>query len=95
MSVRTLISILVLVAACKSDDPVPDFPDASTPDAALDAPASCFDPAGTPARCFLQSACEPDEDTDFLNGCTSGQCLPYDNVVRLPRFNNGNLPPLP
>ena len=97
---RTLSIALVLVVGCKGDNPQPDFPDATRidapePDAPIDAPISCFAPAGTPPNCFLQDQCEPTQLTDFLNGCTDGQCLPFDNVARLPRYNNGALPPLP
>lgn len=89
-----------LVVACKDNNPQPDFPDANRvdarpPDAPIDAPASCFDPAGTPPNCFVQTTCEPTELTDFLNGCTDSQCIEFDNVARLPRYNNGSLPPLP
>lgn len=89
-----------LVVACKDDNPQPDFPDARridapAPDAPIDAPASCFDPSGTPANCFQQDVCEPTQLTDFLNSCTGAQCVAFDDVARLPRYNNGNLPPLP
>ena len=87
---------LTVVVACKDKDPAPSFPDSSTlPDAEIDASPTCFDQAGTPTGCFLQTVCEPTDDAHFLNGCTDGQCVPYDNVARLPRFNNGTLPPLP
>ncbi len=94
MKTLAIISF-VLIAACKGDDPVPEVPDATRADAQVDASSECFDPSGTPANCYLLTACEPDEDEHFLNGCTDGQCVPYDNPTRLPRFNGGNLPPLP
>jgi hypothetical protein len=95
MKTLALISFAMFAVGCKSDDPVPDFPDAPPPDADIDASPTCFDPSGTPAHCFLQTTCVPEDDVDFLNGCTDGQCIPYDNPARLPRFNGGNLPPLP
>jgi hypothetical protein len=95
MRALLLALALALVAACKGEDPRPDVPDATRIDAAADAPAACFDPAGTPAGCFRQDACEPDDDTDFLNGCTDGSCVAFDNAARLPLYNAGTLPPLP
>ena len=94
-TLATLSLALAFFVACKGDDdPIPDVPDASRADAAIDASPACFDPAGTPANCYLQDVCEPSEDTHFLNGCTDGQCLPFDNS-RLARLVNGTLPPLP
>jgi hypothetical protein len=90
-----LVGLLALVAACKGEDPRPEVPDATRIDAPVDAAAACLDPQGTPAGCFRQDVCEPDEDTDFLNGCTGGACVAYDNTARLPLYNNGALPPLP
>jgi hypothetical protein len=93
---KTIARLVMLLAfACKGDNPAPDFPDANRPDANVDAPAACFDPGGSPANCFDQTVCEPTEDTDFLNGCTDNQCIPFANAARLPLYNNGNLPPLP
>ena len=40
-------------------------------------------------------ACPPQTTSEFLNGCTNAQCSPFDNVARLPLYNNGNLPSLP
>lgn len=45
-----------------------------------------------PNDCY---ACPPKVDEQFLNACTAAQCAPFDNVTRLPLYNNGNLPPLP
>lgn len=30
-----------------------------------------------------------------LNACTDGTCTPFNNVQRLPLYNNGNLPAVP
>ncbi len=86
---------LALVAGCKSENPAPDLPDASRADAPVDVATVCLDPSGSPANCFQQDVCAPTEDVDFLNGCTDQQCIAFDNAARLPRFNNGSLPPLP
>ena len=51
-------------------------------------PPECNGPNG----CF---ACPPKTGTQLLNACTSSQCSPFDNVARLPLYNNGTLPPLP
>ncbi|MDX2090839.1 MAG: hypothetical protein SFX73_23470 [Kofleriaceae bacterium] len=98
---RSALLAAALLVACKDTNPAPDVPDARprgdapAPDAPIDAPLSCFDPAGTPANCFQQDVCEPTQLTDFLNSCTGAQCIAFDNVARLPRYNNGNLPALP
>ncbi|MBX3157921.1 MAG: hypothetical protein KF773_18275 [Deltaproteobacteria bacterium] len=91
----TIAGALALCAACKDEGPRPDVPDAARADAAVDAPAACLDPQGSPAGCFRQETCEPEADLDFLNGCTDGSCVAYDNAARLPLYNNGTLPPLP
>lgn len=88
-------ALTAAVVGCKDDPPAPNVPDAPVRDAAPDAPSACFLEDGTPPNCFDQSSCEPEEPGDFLNGCTSAQCIPFDNVARLPRYNNGNLPQLP
>jgi hypothetical protein len=85
---------------CKDNGPSPEVVDARRVDAkqadgATDAPASCFQVSGTPANCFDQALCTPAQLTEFLNGCTDGQCIAFDNVARLPLYNNGALPPLP
>lgn len=41
------------------------------------------------------SNCPPTDNLGFLNHCTTGYCSPFNNAERLPRYNNGNLPPLP
>lgn len=97
---RFLFSALVLVAGCKDQSPEPDVVDARRgdapqPDATGDASLVCFNAAGSPANCFQQDVCEPTQLTEFLNGCTDGQCIPFDNATRLPLYNNGNLPALP
>lgn len=38
---------------------------------------------------------KPKQPSDYLNGCTSAQCLPFDNAARAPLFKGGKLPPLP
>ena len=53
-----------------------------TPDANCEGDGGCY-------------ACEPHTGTEILNHCTSGQCQPFDNEARLPRYNHGNLPPAP
>ena len=52
------------------------------------APPECNGPNG----CF---ACPPKTGNQILNACTGSQCSPFDNVARLPLYNNGTLPPLP
>jgi hypothetical protein len=49
---------------------------------------SCDGPNG----CY---SCPPKTGAQFLNACTTTQCSPFDNVKRLPLYNNGNLPPIP
>jgi hypothetical protein len=89
--------IALTTVACKKNNPEPDVPDARHADAAVpdavadaspDAPPSCTSDAG----CFV---CEPVTTPDFLNACTDSTCIPFDNEARLPRYNHGNLPPLP
>jgi hypothetical protein len=97
---RLLLTALVLAAGCKDESPAPDVPDARRvdapqADAAGDAAVECFLPTGNPPNCFQQDVCEPAQPTEFLNGCTDGQCIAFDNVARLPLYNNGTLPPLP
>lgn len=92
---RALVLIL-LVAACKDgSDPVPQVPDtAIVVDTPPDTSTACLLPGGNPANCFDQNTCEPTEDVDFLNGCTDGSCVGFDNTARLPHYNGGNLPAL-
>ena len=52
------------------------------------APPNCDGPNG----CY---SCPPKTGNQFLNACTNSQCSPFDNVARLPLYNNGNLPPIP
>lgn len=52
------------------------------------APPNCDGPNG----CY---SCPPKTGTQFLNACTGSQCSPFDNVARLPLYNNGTLPPIP
>lgn len=40
-------------------------------------------------------SCEPVENEHFLNACTDADCVPFDNVARLPLYNGGDLPPVP
>lgn len=94
-----IISLLA-VAGCKDNNTEPDVvdahrADAPTPDAPIDAAPVCFNDQGTPEHCFDQSTCEPTQLADFLNSCTDGSCIKFDNVARLTRYNNGSLPPLP
>lgn len=95
-----LVMCAALVAvACKSkSNPQPDFVDAAKHadakvdvDAPIDAAPECYLDAGV-AGCFQ---CTPTTDEDFLNACTDGTCVAFDNAARLPLYNGGNLPPLP
>jgi hypothetical protein len=52
------------------------------------APPKCDGPNG----CY---ACPPKTGVQILNACSGSQCSPFDNVARLPLYNNGNLPPIP
>jgi hypothetical protein len=45
-----------------------------------------------PNNCYK---CPPLTEPQFLNHCTAAQCSPFDNVARLPLYNNGNLPAIP
>jgi len=88
--------LVILIGACKDEtNPVPDFPDATRPDAAFDAPidspVACYLDAGA-AGCFQ---CAPVQLEDFLNACTDATCVAFDNAARLPLFTGGSLPPLP
>lgn len=40
-------------------------------------------------------SCPPKTGNQLLNACTGAQCSPFDNVARLPLYNNGNLPAIP
>ena len=51
-------------------------------------PPNCDGPSG----CY---SCPPKTGNQFLNACTNSQCSPFDNVARLPLYNNGNLPAIP
>lgn len=69
--------------------------DASTADAqVVDGALSCIDPAGFDgAGCYR---CEPIDIVSLENACTSAQCLPFDNTLRLSKLNSdGSLPDLP
>ena len=92
-----LFLVAISATACfKGSNPQPDLPDGARADApSADTATVCFAPQGTPPNCFQQNVCEPTEDVDFLNGCTDGQCIAFDNAARLPLYNNGTLPALP
>jgi hypothetical protein len=45
-----------------------------------------------PNGCY---SCPPKTGAQLLNACTTSQCSPFDNVARLPLYNNGTLPPIP
>jgi hypothetical protein len=50
-----------------------------------------------PAQCVGDNgcwSCAPQEQTHFLNRCTSSDCAPFDNAARLPLFADP-LPALP
>ena len=87
---------LVLVACSSSDEAAPTRTVVPAPvgssgglDAASDVDPGCLSAAG----CFT---CEPVNLPDFLNACSEGQCAPFDNVARLPLFEQGKpLPPVP
>jgi hypothetical protein len=54
--------------------------------------------SGTGGDCTSEAGCwdcAPTENVHFLNACTDASCSPFDNVARLPLYNNGDLPPLP
>jgi hypothetical protein len=93
---RSLFALALALAGCKSSDPHPEVVDAShidaTIDASRDAPASCVDPI---TGCFKTDVCDPVQLDDFLNACTTAQCIQFDNEARLPLYNHGTLPPLP
>jgi hypothetical protein len=47
----------------------------------------CFDSTGFNGRgCF---SCEPADDTELRNSCTSARCLPFDNSSRIPGYTAG------
>ena len=82
------LAVATLTACPKDENPYPDVTDAAI-DASPEVDGSaCVGPEG----CF---SCEPEQTEEFLNACTDGSCFGFDNVARLPRYNNGNLPPLP
>ena len=62
----------------------------SSNDAGLDS-GGC-DPTPGLNGCY---PCPPKTDIQFLNQCTTSQWAQFDNVARLPLYNNGNLPSLP
>jgi hypothetical protein len=40
--------------------------------------------------------CAPQKDPEFLNSCTSSQCVPFDDTLRVPKANpDGSLPVVP
>jgi len=58
-----------------------------------EAAPSCdnFNPAS--GQCY---PCAPTIDPQFLNSCTTGQCVPFDDKTRVPMANpDGSLPPVP
>ncbi|AKV01480.1 hypothetical protein AKJ09_08143 [Labilithrix luteola] len=93
-------SIAVLVNACSSssEEAAPSRPphqttpapaEAGTSEDAAPPDPSCLGDAG----CYL---CEPKQLPDFLNACTDGECIPFDNSARLPLYKAGEaLPPVP
>jgi hypothetical protein len=90
---RVLFGLMLFAGACGGEDnPIPEIVDAATDAPATDADDSDAVDCTGENECF---SCEPVQLTDFLNACTDGTCFPFDNVARLPRFNNGDLPPLP
>ncbi len=91
------LPLIVLVACSKAPEdeapsrqPIPTATTTSTIPDGGDAPdAACFGPG----QCFK---CEPVQLVEFLNACTDGKCIPFDNAARLPLFKAGEpLPPVP
>lgn len=63
----------------------------SVAEAATDGTTGCDVDLTT--QCY---ACAPTDTPQFLNACTSAQCVPFDDVKRLTHLlPNGRLPPLP
>ncbi len=96
-TLRILVALgLAISVGCKDDSPHPDVVDArridAAVDASVDAAAVCVDSV---TGCFKTDICEPVQLDQFLNACTAVQCIRFDNVARLPLYNNGALPPLP
>jgi len=94
MSYRYLGAMLLagLVAiACSSSDAD------ETPPITI-APVGDVDAGGSTSTDGDASACittPPVALTDFLNACTDGECVPFDNT-RLPLYTPGQaLPPIP
>jgi len=69
-----------------SEDAPVDAPLTTKDGALVQDAATCVGDAG----CWL---CTPVTTPDFLNQCTSSQCLPFSNSI-LPGYD-GSLPPLP
>lgn len=96
-----LASTGVLVNACSSssEEAAPSRPPHTTTPAPV-AEGGVAEDAAPPdpscvgdAGCYL---CEPQHLTDFLNACTDGECIPFDNAARLPLYKAGEaLPPVP
>ncbi len=51
----------------------------------------CIDSGLGPKGCFAK---EPKVDADFVNACSSSECIPFDNCMRLNLCNGAALPPL-
>jgi len=45
--------------------------------------------------CWDLATCTPAEEAHILNACSEGDCFAFDNVARLPLYNNGELPSVP
>ncbi len=90
---RLMLAVVFMAAACgSSDNPTPDIVDARIDAPTVDAAEpDALDCTGE-NDCF---SCEPTQTSEFLNACTDGTCFPFDNEARLPRYNHGELPPLP
>lgn len=98
VALAAFATVPLLVLACSSApaeeapsrQPIPTAnPTATDADAGEGPDAACFGPD----QCFK---CEPVELVQFLNACTDGKCIPFDNAARLPLYKAGEpLPPVP
>src|SRR5947207_466247 len=90
-----LVALGASVNACERNQVTPSdsgtLPvDSANSDVATGGDAVARDAAGClgDGGCF---ACPPVQTNDFLNQCTRSNCAPFNNAVRVPRWDGGAL----
>ena len=92
-------ALALALAACGGGDDTNPRPDTNfTTGSVTSASSTVTTGTGGQQNCDGPNGCyncAPTTNDQFLNACTDATCVPFDNERRLPRYNGGDLPPIP